>query len=309
MPNILVIKHGAFGDFVQALGCLRAIRKHHPSDRITLMTTAPFEALARASGYVDDVYIDVRPKWYKIGAWVKLRGWLNAQNFAFVYDLQNSKRTSVYFELFSPVPDWNGIVKAASYSVEDGPARKAKHVFQALVDQLSVASITPITPDDLSWIEADISSFNLPARYVLVAAGCSAKHPAKRWPVDRYAQLCVQFVAKGITPVLLGTNDEADVNTAIKAVCPEAIDLTGHTTLFQIAVMARGAVAAVGNDTGPIQMIGPTGCKTLGLYPGFSNPARHGPLGANVTTIQRHTMADITLDQVWHQVSRACGLV
>lgn len=298
MTRILVIKHGAFGDFIQSMGCLRAIRAHHPGGRITLMTTQPFEALARASGYVDDVYIDTRPKWYRPLAWLSLRRWLNAQGFTFVYDLQNSERSCFYFKLFSKKPGWSGIAPGASHAVPDDAARRGKHVFTALADQLAAAGVAPVTPDDLSWIAADISSFNLPERYVLIAAGCSAKHPEKRWPVDRYAALCRWFVAAGMTPVLLGTAQDYDVNAAIKSACPQAVDLTGRTNLDQIAALARGAVCAVGNDTGPIHMIAPTGCPALGLYPGFSNPARHGPLSARATTIQRPAMADITLDEV-----------
>lgn len=298
MKNILVIKHGAFGDFIQSLGCLAAIRRHHPDDHITLMTTKPFEAMAHASGYVDDVHIDGRPKWYRIRRWLALRKWLNSQRFARVYDLQNSERTAMYYKLFSKKPEWSGIAKSASHAVPDDAERHAKHVFQAIVDQLAAADIAPVTHDDLRWMEADISSFNLPQKYALVVAGCSAKHKAKRWPEVRYAELCNWMTDKGVTPVLLGTNDEADVTGAIKAACAACIDLTGQTSLMQIACLARGAVCAIGNDTGPIHMIAPTGCPTLGLYPGFSNPARHGPLGVRVKTIQKSKMADIEVGHV-----------
>ncbi|MBU6236134.1 MAG: glycosyltransferase family 9 protein [Alphaproteobacteria bacterium] len=304
MRNILVIKHGAFGDFMQAMGCLQAIRHHHPHHHITLMTTKPFEALARASGTVDNVYIDSRPKWYRLGAWAALKRWLNVQNFTFVYDLQNSERTAFYLTLFKDRPQWSGIAKGASHAVPDDGARKSKHVFQALVDQLAVAGITPVSVDTLEWIEADTSGLDVPPRYALVVAGCSAKHLAKRWPHERYAEVCGWFAARGVTPVLLGTKDEADVTAAIKTACPVALDLTGRTTLMQIAVLARGAVCAIGNDTGPIHMIAPTGCKTLGLYPAFSNPQRHGPLGAHVRTIQQKTMADISTGQVFIELEK-----
>ena len=41
--RILVIKLGALGDFIYALGPMAAIRRHHKDARITLLTTAPFE--------------------------------------------------------------------------------------------------------------------------------------------------------------------------------------------------------------------------------------------------------------------------
>ena len=50
VPNdaVLVIKLGALGDFVQALGPFAAIRRHHADARVTLLTTASYEELARA---------------------------------------------------------------------------------------------------------------------------------------------------------------------------------------------------------------------------------------------------------------------
>ncbi len=48
-PRILVIKLGALGDFVQALGPAAAIRRHHRDAEITLLTTAPYAELGRAA--------------------------------------------------------------------------------------------------------------------------------------------------------------------------------------------------------------------------------------------------------------------
>ena len=47
--RILVIKHGALGDFVLATGPFAAIRAHHPDEWIVLLTTAPYAALAETS--------------------------------------------------------------------------------------------------------------------------------------------------------------------------------------------------------------------------------------------------------------------
>ncbi|MCB1538102.1 MAG: glycosyltransferase family 9 protein [Rhodospirillales bacterium] len=296
--NILVIKHGAFGDFIQALGAMRAIRQVHKDAKITLLTTKPFVALAEASGYFDAVAADLRPKWYQFIKLSVLRRFLNDGKFGRVYDLQNSERTGLYLGLFKRVPEWSGIAFSASHHMPDDAARRTLHVFDALRAQLAIAGIKKVEVDDLSWIKANVDSFALPKPYVLIAAGCSPQHPKKRWPVDRYVALAQWIAAQGHTPVLLGTAAEADVNAQILASCPQAVDLTGLTTIQQVAVLARQAAAAVGNDTGPIQMIGPTGCRTIGLYPGFSNPKRHGPLGVNVVTIQKPAMADISIDEV-----------
>ena len=305
--NILVIKHGAFGDFVQALGAMRAIRMAHKGARITLLTTKPFVELAGKSGYFNSVVVDPRPKWYDFPRLFMLKRFMNHGKFSRVYDLQNSERTGLYMAFFAKNPEWSGIAFGASHRIADDEARKQMHVFDALRAQLAIAGVNGVTVDNLAWIPDDQFT-NIPRPFVLIAAGSSPQHQKKRWPTARYVALCQWLGEKGITPVLIGTKDDAAVNDMISMECPKAMDMTGKTSLFDIAGMARYAKAAVGNDTGPVQMIGPTGCKTLGLYPGFSNPARHGPLGANVVTIQRDVMEDITLEEVKAQLEKILEL-
>ena len=62
LRRVLVIKLGAMGDFMQALGAMRVVRATHPSARITLLTTEPFEAFAKACPYFDIVEADGRPR-------------------------------------------------------------------------------------------------------------------------------------------------------------------------------------------------------------------------------------------------------
>ena len=61
LPRVLVIKLGALGDVVQALGPFAAIRRNHPGAHVTLLTTAPYKAFLAASGWFDEIWIDDRP--------------------------------------------------------------------------------------------------------------------------------------------------------------------------------------------------------------------------------------------------------
>ncbi|MGH6995954.1 MAG: glycosyltransferase family 9 protein, partial [Stellaceae bacterium] len=63
--RILVIKLGALGDFVQAMGPAAAIRAHHPRARIMLLTTPAYAELGRRAPYFDDVWSDERPGWMR----------------------------------------------------------------------------------------------------------------------------------------------------------------------------------------------------------------------------------------------------
>src|SRR3546814_19492473 len=66
--RILVIKLGALGDFVQALAPMHAIRKHPGAAHLTLLTTRPYDELARASDWFDGAWIDGGPPRWHFGA-------------------------------------------------------------------------------------------------------------------------------------------------------------------------------------------------------------------------------------------------
>ncbi|MEC9235109.1 MAG: hypothetical protein VX803_02555, partial [Pseudomonadota bacterium] len=90
--HILVIKLSALGDFIQALGPMKAIRAHHPDAKITLLTTKAFKNFGEECGYFDDVWIDERPKWFNLSGWANLSRRLNNAGITRVYDLQNNDR-------------------------------------------------------------------------------------------------------------------------------------------------------------------------------------------------------------------------
>lgn len=297
MDKILIIKLGALGDFIQAMGPMKAVRGHHKGARITLLTTAPFEGFARDCGYFDEVWANPRPKWHDIGGWLALRARLNGGEFNRVYDLQNNDRSSFYFRLFSPKPEWVGVAKGASHR-NISPARTAGHAFDGHVQTLGLAGIKGIQIDTLDWINADISAFPLKPPYALIVPGSAPDNPGKRWPAAYYADLCGGLTERGIQPVILGTAVEAEIAALIEAACPQALNLAGKTNLKQIALLGRGAALAIGNDTGPMHMIAPTGCPCISLFSSHSNPKRHYPKGRDVEILYAANLQDLAVGRV-----------
>lgn len=299
MSRILVIKLSALGDFVQAFGPFAAIRTHHPASRITLLTTAPYADLARRSPWFDEVWIDERPKPWQIGKLLRLRRRLRDGAFSRVYDLQTSGRSSRYLTLMGGprAVEWCGIAPGCSHP-HANPDRDDMHTLDRQADQLAAVGILGIPKPDLSWLDADITGFGLPARFVLLVPGGAPHRPDKRWPADRYAALAVQLAAAGLTPVVLGTASESTEAEAITAACPQAVSLIGRTGFPDIAALARKAVAAVGNDTGPMHLIAATGCRSVVLYSHASDPALCAQRGPAVTIVRRRSLEELAVEEV-----------
>lgn len=297
--KIMVIKLGALGDFVQALGAMAAIREHHKGAHITLLTTKPFKSFAEKNNYFDDIWLDNKPKPLDLMGWLNLRKRFVTGQFDRVYDLQNNDRTSIYLKLFpkSSRPEWVGAAPGASHR-NASPERTAGTAFQGHKQTLSLAGVDNVKVDDMSWIKEDLSNFNIKEPFVLFVPGCSPQHPQKRWPEDYYAKTAKAIIGKGYQIVLLGTDAEKEITKSIASKCPQALDLTGKTSLFQIIALAHKAYAAIGNDTGPMHMIGPTNCPSIVLFSSHGDPKKHAPNGNKVHVLQKDNLNELEESKV-----------
>lgn len=271
--HVLVVRLGAFGDFVQSFGPFAAIRAAHPDAEITLLTTAPFAALAQAAPWFDRVEIDARPGWWNIAGLLRLRRQL--AGFDLVYDLQTSGRSSRYFWLAGR-PAWSGIAPGCSLP-HGNSQRDAMHTRERQREQLEQAGIAAFPPPDLSWLPA--TTLALPRRYALLAPGAAAHRPDKRWPPELFGLLARMLWEKGVTPVVIGVSAQAGLGELIRMICPAAVDLTGKTGLGEVFSIARKAAVAVGNDTGPMHLAALSGCPCVVLFGPASDPALTAPRG------------------------------
>lgn len=280
--TVLVIRLGALGDMIVAMRAFRAIRAHHPGDRLLLLTTAPFEGLARATGLFDDVVL--MDKAAGIVGWWRLTRYLRARRLDRVYDLQQNDRTAILFRVLRvarPGLAWNGIARGCTHPVDNqAPHRLNAHAYERHEDQLRVAGIDSFPGIDLDFLPGrSPEDFDLPRPYALLVPGASPDRPDKRWPADHYGSLAAAIADAGITPVGIGGPADAGALAIIAAACPDLIDLGGRTRIEDLAGLARSATFAVGNDTGPMHVIAPAGCPSLVLYSRASDPIRTVPRG------------------------------
>lgn len=299
--RILVIKLSALGDFIIALASMAAIRKHHKNAHITLLTTRPFVDMAQRSGCFNDIIIDSRPPAWNVPGWIYLFRMLNNGRFTRVYDLQLNDRTGVYYGLFLKKPEWSGVVKGASHFYAN-PDWRQMHAFDRHKTMLAELGIEVEAPD-LSWMKSDVSLFGLKKPYALLVPGSAPSHPEKRWPDIKYGAAALKLIKDGYDVAVIGTHAEKEVIDRVVKSAPGVRDLSGKTSLYDIATLARGAAAAIGNDTGPTHIIAASGCPVVALFSGSSHPELSAPVGPAVTVIQSDDIADISVDDVMKRLS------
>jgi ADP-heptose:LPS heptosyltransferase len=302
--RILVIKLSALGDFVLALAAMKKIREAHPQAHITLLTTPPFEGLAKQSPYFNAVETDGRTVGF--GNWLEMIARLRKSRYQRVYDLQTSSRSNlIYFGLWPFPPAWSGIAWGCSLPHRN-PKRSQMHTLERHAEQLKDAGIWPdpptapgsAPPPDLTWIldkapvERPVDRGVQRRPYVLFVPGGSAHRPEKRWPAELYGELGNLLHDRGYDVVIIGGPQESEIARAIQRKVRTARDLTGNTDFARIALLGARAAVAVGNDTGPLHLIAAAGAPTIVLFSKASDPARSAPRG-HVTVLHADNLTDL----------------
>ena len=322
--SVLIIKLSALGDFVLSLGAMRAVRLFHPSARITLLTTPPFEEFARLCPYIDLVETDGRPEGLKATASLISR--IRRAQYDIVYDFQTSGRTRNYFTALSRsgrAPLWSGHHEKAAF-FHANPARGAMHSIDRLAEQLEYAGLArdgawpgnrrPFP--DLGWVRPRLGDpprlspayFGIRSPYMLLIPGASAHREAKRWPAHHYAELAGRIADTGISPVILGGRAESQLAHDIARQEPRVTNLVTRTDLFQIVTLAETAAFVVGNDTGPMHMATHAGAPGIALFAlSESDPDHSAPRGPHPVIVNSaEKLSDLSVDDVWQSV-RALG--
>lgn len=273
--EILVIKLSALGDMILAFPAFARIRAAHPDARITLLTTPPFAELARSGPFFDAVDPGGRPR--RVGELIALVRRLRRARFARVYDLQGVDRTNLYFQLLRPFPPpWSGVAAGCALPHRNA-GRMRMHTLERQAEQLNHAGLAPVepvepgaaAPPDVSWLASRAPQAERTARpLALIVPGASPRRPRKVWPTENFADLARGLLGEGFAVSIIGGPGEARIGEAIAAGAPGARDLTGRTSLAQLARLGEVAAVAVGNDTGPMHLLAATGAPSVSLFSG-----------------------------------------
>ncbi len=302
MKKILVIKHGALGDVILAMAPIAAIRNRHKNSFIIVMTEQKYKDFFLSSKLVDEVKIDNRYNLLSPIKLFKIINWIRNNSFQWVYDLQTSSRTNLYYSFISKKkkPFWSGIARGCSHN-HNSPSRVNMHTINRHKEQLKIAGISVIKDFKWDWFSADISNFQIPNKYALLFPGGSIKRLEKRWSEEKFSKIAKSILQKNITPVLLGTKEEKGILINISNTSEKIINLAGQTSLAQVAELSRHCIFILGNDTGPMHLVtkcGKSDAIKVVLFGNDSDPKLCSPIGPNVQIIKGSSMDKISLEEV-----------
>lgn len=306
MEKILVIKHGALGDFIHQLTYMKTIRAHHPKAEMTLITAAAQQSLATATGYFDKIVIDDRnynPKdWYRI-----IKKTIVDGHYDFIYNLQGSTRVvKKYLPLARLASSHNLIIRYPSKpGAQDNMTEETiikKYPYTWGKKETRTYHLDLIA-EDMSFCKlSDTLKKELPeTKFVLMIPGCSKGHDYKRWNPENYGSLAALLKERNIETVIIGTTAEKENIDKIITLAPHAVNLMNKTSLIDIPPLAKLSLVTVGNDTGPMHFVAASGYKTIAVFSPITKSSQDK--SPNVTNFVGQTsINDITVEEVFAAV-------
>lgn len=327
--RIALIKPSALGDIVHALPVLSALRRRYPDALISWIVNRAYEPLLR--GHPDlDATLPFDRAAVRGGIVSAVRSYaafaasLRRQRFDLVVDLQGLLRSGL-MALATRAPRRVGLSSAREgatlfytdiIELIDADRMHAVDRCWRVAEAFGVGDgpkvfRVPLPEVERAWVTRRLEA--LPRPWLMVGVG--ARWLTKRWPPAHFAALVQRALSRyGGTAVFVGGCDDSKLAhvTAGRLTGP-TLDLTGQTTLPQLAAILARADVMIANDTGPLHLAVALGRPVVAPYT-CTKVAENGPYGQTHGAVETRVwcqgsyltrcsrldcMAELTPERLW----------
>ena len=304
MSNILIIKHGSLGDISQISGALRDIKETYKDKKIFILTTVPYVELLSKCPYIDGVLIDKRlPRWNIIYI-VKLKKLLRKFDFFYVYDLQNSSRTSFYRKFLLNITNWSStetiLKKGEKKNFFDNESVLERFKIQL---ERSDVKINHTLKPDFSWAMTNVDQIvnkYFGKKFILLFPFCSPQLSHKKWPYFNDLIKIIKTKHSNIEIAIAPGPGEIEEAKKIEAV---SITNKGKSlNHMELAGLIDKSSYVIANDTGPAHMTAHLGKMGLVLF-GYHTTAKKVSIETdNFKAISAERLMHLKAEKVYSEI-------
>ncbi|MCM8758106.1 MAG: glycosyltransferase family 9 protein, partial [Candidatus Omnitrophica bacterium] len=159
----------------------------------------------------------------------------------------------------------------------------------------------------------DFTIFQIKDTSNLVAVHPWTSDPIKQWPIENFVKLIKKISANNnLNVIIIGGKEEEDKSkqyfSNLKA--KNIINLTGKTTLKELAALLKKCRLLISGDSGPVHLASCLGTPVIAIFrndiPAKSSK-RWGPWGENHIVIEKSNLSDITVEEVFDKIKVIFG--
>jgi heptosyltransferase-2 len=296
--RVLVRSTNWLGDAVINIPAIEALKKRDPSGHLTVLADPRVADVFRNHPAIDEimVYDRMGKDWGLRGLW-RVAKRIRSQGFDRFLVFPNSFRSAL-LPFLAQVPQRVGYpLNGRGFLLTERPGRpeslrRSHHVryYLNLVGADRGDDFLPrvyVTDAEIARAKAILSVDGVSPEGPLLGLCPGATYgPAKRWFPERFAAVGSHFAKTiGAGAVIFGSEAEREIAAKVEVrIWDRVAELTGRTTVRELAALLSLCSAVVTNDTGTMHLAAAVGTPVVAIF-GSTDPVATGPLGPSTVVV------------------------
>ncbi len=273
--KVVVIRFSSLGDLALMIPMLNAIKRGVDDCTLHVVTKEEFKELLERVDCIDRLLTigeGSLPELYSLFKRLK------REKYDVVIDAHNVARSKVlYHFLDAPVKlqlkkesvrkSLLIYFKINLHRGKTGLYDRYMHLARSLVPDVEDTDVELISDDDeLQMIERIFKENDLQEnRLVAIAPG--ARWKTKLWPDEYFAELVMRLKDEGLTPVLVGGENDTEICKRIRTRSHRDLpDLSGRLSVLGTAQLLKRSRVLVTNDSAPLHLAELVGTPVVAMY-------------------------------------------
>lgn len=313
IKNILCVRNDRFGEFLLNIPSLRALKETFVNAKIICIVSPSVRELAQNIPFIYEI-IEWSQKEHSLSEKFRLINLLKTKQIDMAIMLNPSREFNVVTYL-SGIPvrvgygrKWGFLL---THKIKDEKYLGRKHEIEYNLELVGLVGAK--TEDKTLFLSTDDKAINgLIQDFGIEGSRIIAIHPwtsdpVKQWPFSNFSELAKKIVKQGnVRVVIIGGKEElAKSAEFFGGVDANLINLTGRTTLMQLAALLKKCRLLISGDSGPLHLAYTVGAQVLAIFrsdiPAKSS-RRWGPYEHRHIVIEKDNLDDITVDEVLDKV-------
>lgn len=306
--KILVRGTNWIGDAVMSIPALRELRRIFPEANITLHTRSWADGLFRDAAFIDELVTFDPHKW-KIKDVLDNSDFLKGDSYDLALLFPNSFESALTTYLSRiprrfgynkdlrgllltepiPVPEWKNRQHEVFYYLNLVSEIEKRVLGRDTVSAAFPDTALEVSDERQSAATSKLAEFGADPLKRTVALGVgSTNSRAKRWPVERYAELADRLRRNvDVNVILIGSKDECEIAEKVAGFCQvKPINIAGKTDLSEAVSILASVDLLIANDMGLAHVAPAVGTDTIVIF-GPTNPETTRPFSENALLIRK----------------------
>jgi lipopolysaccharide heptosyltransferase II len=283
--KILVVEPNWLGDVIFTTPAFRAIKETYPRSFLAVAVARRAAPILKNNPYIDKIFkLDEKREEKTIFSKIKFIKKIKAYRFdkAIFFHRSFTKTLLIFLAKTKELAGYNHKKRSMLLSKKITPVKKdSLHKQDYYLNILEAIGITITDKNCRVYLDSRekeniktiIPQINLKKTNYLIGINPFSNWPPKDWPLEDYRKLIKKIIDKHPNSIFFITskNKRKEITNFVGEFGKKAIDLSGKTSLRQLACLYSQLDLVISGDSGPLHLAGSVGTSFIAVF-GPTNP-------------------------------------